>query len=61
MRGRDESRIKYLYECPACGDVYEKDDPGFYYCDWINCEHDEPLSLLGIKEIGEVHKDESDV
>lgn len=40
----------HIYECPECGDEYLEFETGVFYCDWIDCEHDEPLTYIGQEE-----------
>lgn len=39
--------MMHQYECGACGEIYEHESIGTYYCDWFDCESDEPLDYIG--------------
>ncbi|MCM3413547.1 hypothetical protein [Metabacillus litoralis] len=38
---------KPVYICRECGDIFYVDKMGEYYCDWIDCESDDPLEYAG--------------
>jgi hypothetical protein len=38
--------MKFEYECEFCGEIFEHEKKGTYYCDWIDCENGEPLEYL---------------
>lgn len=39
--------MKYRYECGGCGDTFEFDSIGEYFCDWFDCDNDESLEYVG--------------
>jgi hypothetical protein len=41
------SQMIYQYECGSCGEVYEHTEKGTHYCDWIDCENEQPLDYIG--------------
>lgn len=36
----------YQYKCSSCEETYYREEKAVHYCDWVDCDNEEPLEYI---------------